>query len=91
MSILAPYNRMPRWLQVQTFYNGLDYMSKSVVDRVAGGSLYSKTADEVYEMIKAMAYYYQFQSQYSMPTRAIGAYEADVILALSPHAATLSR
>ncbi|PON85775.1 hypothetical protein TorRG33x02_183840 [Trema orientale] len=71
-------------------YNRLNYMSKNVVDRVAGGSLYNKTADEAYELIETMAYDYQFLKEYSIPKRAVRVYEADAVSALSVQVATLS-
>ena len=39
----CPYHDLPAWLQVQTFYNGLGAINRSMVDATTGGALMSKT------------------------------------------------
>ena len=39
----CPHHDLPAWLQVQTFYNGLGAINRSMVDATTGGALMSKT------------------------------------------------
>ena len=75
MLMWAPYNRMPRQLQVETFYDVLNYITKNIVSGAVGKSLYRITTDEAYELIEAMTYHYQNLTGYSMPNKAVGIYE----------------
>ncbi len=38
----CPHHEIAKWLQVQTFYNGLNGMLKSTIDAAAGGALMAK-------------------------------------------------
>ena len=40
---------------VQTFYNGVTQLVRSMIDAVAGGTLMSKTKEEAYNLIEEMA------------------------------------
>ncbi|KAJ4712782.1 Bifunctional inhibitor/lipid-transfer protein/seed storage 2S albumin superfamily protein [Melia azedarach] len=51
----CPYHGLPKWLQVQTFYNGLGASTKTLVDAATGGALMSKSIDEAYELLEEMA------------------------------------
>ncbi len=39
-------------MQVQTFYNGLSYTSKQMIDEVVGGTLNSKTPETAQDLIE---------------------------------------
>lgn len=74
------------------FYNGLGATTQTMIDVVAGGALMNKTHDEAYELLEEMASNnYQWPSDRSMPNRAIGVHEIDVIMALTAQVASLSK
>ena len=43
------------WLQIQLFYNGLASLTKSILDATAGGSIFSKNAQEAYTILEDLA------------------------------------
>ena len=87
-----PHHGLPKWLQVQTFYNGLSGNTKTLVDAAAGGALTGKTVDEAYQLLEEMAANnYQWSSERSSQKKAIGVYELDAITALMAQVATLTR
>ena len=47
------YHGIPPRVQIQTFYNGLNGQTKSIVD--AAGSLMTKTYEEAYELMEKLA------------------------------------
>src|SRR5262249_33318084 len=49
------HHGLPKWLQVQTFYNGLINGHKAMIDAVARGTLNSKTLEIAYKLIDEMA------------------------------------
>ncbi len=51
----CPHLRLPTLMQIQTFYNGLNYASKQMIDVAAGGTLNNKTPEEAQELIEEMA------------------------------------
>ncbi|XP_060673095.1 uncharacterized protein LOC132803722 [Ziziphus jujuba] len=60
----CPHHGFPTWIQVQIFYNGLDYGNKQLVDAAAGGSLMKKRQSEAFELIEEMAHNnYQYPSE----------------------------
>ena len=38
----CPHHGLPRWMQVQNFYNGLVASTKTLIDAAAGGAFMSK-------------------------------------------------
>lgn len=46
---------MPEWLQLQTFYNGLDASARYRLYGIVGGALMNKTYCDAYELIENMA------------------------------------
>lgn len=88
----CPHHGLPKWLQVQTFYNGLSCTTRTMVDAAAGGALMGKTIDEAYELLEEMASNnYQWPSDRTIPKKAAGVHEIDAITALTAQVATLSR
>ena len=51
----CPHHQIPNWLQVSTFYNGLDYVTKQTIDAAAGGTLNVKTPEESLALFENMA------------------------------------
>ena len=48
----CPHHRLTRWMQVHTFYNGLSYSARTIIDAAAGGALMKKTTDQAYEVLE---------------------------------------
>ncbi|CAL9011906.1 unnamed protein product [Prunus brigantina] len=87
----CPYHELPKWMQVQTFYNGLNTTSKTLIDAAAGGALMAKTQDEAYEFLETMASNnYQWPSERAMPKKA-RVHDVDAITALTAQISTLSK
>ncbi|KAA3487628.1 Retrotransposon gag protein [Gossypium australe] len=42
----CPHHGLPLWLQVQTFYNGLNPLTSQLIDATAGGGLNNNTPEE---------------------------------------------
>ena len=40
---ICPHHGLPTWLQVQTFYNGLNHATKQMINAVVGGTLNNRT------------------------------------------------
>ena len=51
----CPHHELPRWLQIQTFYNGLRLEHRAMVDVTAGGSLIRRTPEDAYGLLDDMA------------------------------------
>ena len=51
----CPHHQVPPWMQVQTFYNGLNTTTRQLVDALAGGTLNSKTPEESLKLFEDMA------------------------------------
>ncbi|KAK5839410.1 hypothetical protein PVK06_008195 [Gossypium arboreum] len=49
-----PHHELPLWLQVQTFYNGVNPSTRQMIDAVARGTINNKTLEEAYEFIEKM-------------------------------------
>lgn len=50
-----PYHGLPKWLQVQTFYNGLFSNMRTSIDAVAGEALMATNFDEACDLLETMA------------------------------------
>ncbi|XP_061375337.1 uncharacterized protein LOC133317489 [Gastrolobium bilobum] len=59
----CPNRGIPEWIQLETFYNGLNDQTRGVVDASAGGALLARTFTEAYEILERMAF-----SNYQWPT-----------------------
>ena len=51
----CPHHGLLEWLQVQTFYNGLNLQTRTVIDAAAGGALMGKSASEAFNLLEVMA------------------------------------
>ena len=50
----CPQHDFELWLQTQTFYNELNYATRSTIDVAIGGSKMSKTAEEDYQFFEEL-------------------------------------
>ncbi|KAF7821268.1 uncharacterized protein G2W53_026723 [Senna tora] len=51
----CPHHGLPKWLQVQTFYNGLSSEIRTSIDAATGGALMSKPVDAAYTLLETMS------------------------------------
>ena len=51
----CPYHGLPHWIQMETFYNGLNAQTRSMVDASANGALLMKSYNEAYEILEQMS------------------------------------
>jgi hypothetical protein len=85
----CPHHGIPKWLQVQTFYNGLFSTTRTSIDAAAGGALMAKNFDDAYDLLETMA-----ANNYQWPTarlnqqKAAGIYEVDQFTAFSAQVAS---
>jgi len=52
---LCPHHGLEKWLIIHTFYNGLTYITKIIVDAAGGGALMNKDFTTAYTLIEDMA------------------------------------
>ncbi|KAG8502971.1 hypothetical protein CXB51_000796 [Gossypium anomalum] len=80
----CPHHGLPLWLQVQTFYNGVNPLTRQIIDTAAGGTLNNKTPEEAYEFIEEMPLNnYQWQVMRTKPTKEADVYNVDSVTMLS--------
>ena len=76
---LFPHHGLEKWLIIHTFYNGLLYTTKMIVDAAAGGALMNKTYTATYAFIENMAQnHYQWTSERVITTSSPSKKEAGV-------------
>jgi hypothetical protein len=51
----CPHHRLETWLQVSSFYNGLNTQERQTLDATVGGIFRNKTPQEVYDLIEEIA------------------------------------
>ena len=51
----CPHHRLIKWMQVHTFYNGLSYSTRTIINASAGGALMKKTTYQAYEILEDTA------------------------------------
>ncbi|KAF7827348.1 uncharacterized protein G2W53_018512 [Senna tora] len=51
----CPHHGLPKWLQVQTFYNGLPSEIRTSIDVAFGGALMSKPVDAAHTLLETMS------------------------------------
>ena len=51
----CPHHQVPNWMQVQTFYNSLNYQTRQLVYAATGGALNKKTSEESLKLFEDMA------------------------------------
>ena len=86
----CPQHGFELWFQAQTFYNGLNYATRSMVDAAAGGSVMNKTAEEACDLYEEMvASHYQAPSDRNVGRRVAGVLEVDQLSAIQAQLASL--
>ncbi|KAG8485697.1 hypothetical protein CXB51_019007 [Gossypium anomalum] len=81
---MCPHHGLPLWLEVQTFHNGLNPLTRQMIDAATGGTINNKTPEEAYEFIEEMSLNnYQWQVMRTKPTKAIGIFNVDSVTMLS--------
>ncbi|KAA3483683.1 Retrovirus-related Pol polyprotein from transposon 17.6 [Gossypium australe] len=80
----CPHHGLPLWLQVQTFYNGVNPSTRQLIDVAAGDTLKKKTPEAAYEFIEEMSLNnYQWKVIRTKPTKAVGVFNLDAVTMLS--------
>ncbi|KAL5554331.1 hypothetical protein UlMin_041732 [Ulmus minor] len=87
----CPHHGIPFWMQMETFYNGLNAQTRTIVDAASNGALMSKTYNEAYALLERMA-----SNNYQWPTervparrRIAGVHEVSEITSLTAQIASL--
>ncbi|KAG9440073.1 hypothetical protein H6P81_020238 [Aristolochia fimbriata] len=73
----CPNHKIELWSQIETFYNGLNINTRSMIDAAAGGSINKNTPEEVHELIEEMTtnmYSYPMERSVKKPA---GIYKLD--------------
>ncbi|XP_075504558.1 uncharacterized protein LOC142541996 [Primulina tabacum] len=78
-------------VQIVLFYNGLDEPTRRNVDAAVGGTIFSKTPDEAYELLEQMTLNsYQWPSERSGSRKPAGVYAVDPITSLTAQVSALT-
>jgi len=78
---ICPHHSLEKWLIVHTFYNGLSYTTKMIVDAAGGGDLMNKNYTAAYALIEDMAHnHYQWTNEraiiaHTPSKKEVGMYE----------------
>ncbi|KAL5568444.1 hypothetical protein UlMin_025019 [Ulmus minor] len=87
----CPRHGIPFWIQMETFYKGLNAQTRTIVDAASNGALMSKTYNEAYALLERMA-----SNNYQWPTervpagrRIAGVHEVSEITSLTAQIASL--
>ncbi|KAG9446884.1 hypothetical protein H6P81_013012 [Aristolochia fimbriata] len=88
----CPNHGIPRWMQMEIFYNGITISTRSLIDAAAGGTMNKKTPNEVYELIEEIASnMYQYPVERSARGRFAGIHNVDPVLALQAQVESLTK
>ncbi|GAV83548.1 LOW QUALITY PROTEIN: hypothetical protein CFOL_v3_26994 [Cephalotus follicularis] len=86
------HHGLPTWLQVQTFYIGLEAQLRTMIDAAAGRALMSKTHDEAYALLEEIASNnYQWSSKKAIPKRTAGIHDIDATTILTAQIGLLTK
>ncbi|XP_024032803.1 uncharacterized protein LOC112095314 [Morus notabilis] len=87
----CPHHGIPHWIQMETFYNGLNGQTRTIVDAAAGGAIFAKSYNDAYEILERMANNnYQWPTERHNARKATGIHEVDAITALSTQMSSLT-
>ncbi|KAF7814830.1 uncharacterized protein G2W53_028799 [Senna tora] len=88
----CPHHGLPKWLQVQTFYNGLSSEIRTSIDAAAGGALMSKPIDAAYTLLETMlSNNHQWHSDRHVHARVAGVQDFDMFASLSSQIVILTK
>ncbi|KAK5824435.1 hypothetical protein PVK06_019208 [Gossypium arboreum] len=86
------HHGLPLWLQVQTFYNGMNPSTRQMINAATGRTINNKTPEDAYEFIEEMSLNnYQWQVMRTKPTRTAGVYNIDPVTMLSNQVKLLNK
>ncbi|KAF7824146.1 uncharacterized protein G2W53_022290 [Senna tora] len=88
----CPHHGLPKWLKVQTFYNGLSSEIRMSIDAAAGEALMLKLVDVVYTLLETMSSNnHQWHSDRNVHARVAGVQDSDMFASLSSQIAALTK
>ena len=88
----CPHHGLPCWLQIQTFYNGLNGVTRQTIDAAVGGTINNKTPEAAQELIDEMAMNnYQWQSSRVKSNKFAGVHQVDPVTALVAQVVALNQ
>ncbi|XP_061981417.1 uncharacterized protein LOC133701500 [Populus nigra] len=88
----CPHHGLPKWMQVQNFYNGLNASTRTLIDAASGGAFMSKAQDDAYNLLEEMAMNnYQWPNERSIQKKTIGVHEIDAITTLTAQVHSLTQ
>ncbi|KAG8496897.1 hypothetical protein CXB51_008079 [Gossypium anomalum] len=77
----CPHHGLPLWLQVQTFYNGVNPSTRQMIDAAASGTINNKTPEEASEFIEEISLNnYQWQVMRTKPMKTAGVYNVHLAM-----------
>ncbi|KAL5545312.1 hypothetical protein UlMin_009096 [Ulmus minor] len=87
----CPHHGIPFWIQMETFYNGLNAQTRTIVDAASNGALMSKTYNEAYALLERMASnnYQWLTERVPAGRRIAGVHEVSEITSLTAQIASL--
>ncbi|KAG9458218.1 hypothetical protein H6P81_002726 [Aristolochia fimbriata] len=88
----CPNHGIPRWMQMEIFYNGITVSTRTLIDAAVGGTMNKKTPNEVYELIEEMtSNMYQYPVERSARGRVASIHNVDHVLALQAQVESLTK
>lgn len=73
-----PHHRLPDWIQVHNFYNGLNQSTRNMLDVAAGGMFMNKSTWDGQQLLAEMATNaYQWPSERNQARRLAGVHYVD--------------
>ncbi|XP_062094211.1 uncharacterized protein LOC133800271 [Humulus lupulus] len=88
----CPHHGIPHCIQMETFYNGLNAVSRMVLDASANGAILSKSYNEAFEILERIASNnYQWSNTRAPTSRKVaGVLEVDALTALTAQMASMT-
>ncbi|XP_060972542.1 uncharacterized protein LOC115710785 [Cannabis sativa] len=88
----CPHHGIPHCIQLETFYNGLNWASRMVLDASANGAILSKSYNEAFEILERIASNnYQWSTNRAPTSRKVaGVLEVDALTALTAQMASMT-
>ena len=87
----CPHHRLTRWMQVNTFYNGLSDSARTIINASVGGALMKKTTDQAYEILEETTNTNQWPQNRSTPRKSLAGVDIEVVSNLVNHVAQLTK
>ncbi|XP_075500193.1 uncharacterized protein LOC142538778 [Primulina tabacum] len=87
----CPNHGFEDWVQIELFYNGLNGQTRGTVDAAVGGTIFTKSPAQAYDLLEQMTINsYQWPSERSGVKRAVGVYAVDPITSLTAQVSALT-